>query len=426
MLDAIIFYSQNIVKERVLLKNTIFTTFGMLLKSGLQVGYFVIVARTLGPEEYGAFGATLAFIAIFAPYSTLGSGYLLIKHASRNKQEFRTYWGSSLSVVLIMGALLTILVLSIYGYFLPNSIKFTTILILCISDLILIRSIDISSQAFQSFEMISRMNVVQIIMSALKFASALLLFMPIFSRTIDTWVVFYFLSSLMSSIYAIYLVNTVLGKGIFNLKPILMEAKEGLYFSISDSASSIYNDIDKTMLSKYSTLESTGIYVAAYRLIDAVMTPMRAFLTSLYTRFFVAGEKGVRGALPLVKRMTPYSFSYGVIACVGMLSISGFIPAILGPEYRSAVLVIRLLSPVIIFRSIHNMLGDSLAGAGLQGIKSGIQIIVALINIVLNLYLIPSYGLMGAIVSSVVCNLLLLLLLGTILIRNRMQTACSP
>jgi O-antigen/teichoic acid export membrane protein len=425
MLKTIINYLREIIKNNHILRNTINTTFSMLLRSGLQLGYFVIVARTLGPEEYGSFGATLAFIAIFAPYAMLGSGNLLIKHTSRNKEKFCTYWGSSLSVVLIMGALLTIFILFAYRYFLPTSINLGVVLLICLSDLFFTRFIDISSQALQSYEMISKMNQVQIITSSIKFASALLLLIPVFSHTIDTWAIYYFISSLLGSIYAVNLVNRLLGKGVLDPRPILKEVSEGFYFSIGLSSSSIYNDIDKTMLSKYSTLEATGIYVAAYRLIDAAMTPLRALLTSLYTSFFAAGEKGVNGTIPIVRKMIPYSFGYGIIACGGMLLISGFMPSILGPEYQQTVLVLRLLSPIIVFRSIHNILGDSIAGAGLQGIRSANQIVVAIINICLNLYLIPLYGLFGAIGSSIVCDFLLLVLSCTIIISSGMKKSNS-
>ena len=43
----------------------------------VQAAYFVMIARALGPREYGAFVGATALIAIARPFAGLGSGYLL-------------------------------------------------------------------------------------------------------------------------------------------------------------------------------------------------------------------------------------------------------------------------------------------------------------------------------------------------------------
>ena len=69
-----------------------------------------------------------------------------------------------------------------------------------------------------------------------------------------------------------------------------------IFFSVSSSAQSIYNDIDKTMLGRLSTMADTGIYGAAYRFIDVSMTPVRSLISAAYPRFFKIGaEDGFSG-----------------------------------------------------------------------------------------------------------------------------------
>ena len=391
----------------------------------MQVGYFIIIARTLGPADYGLFGGALAFIAIFSPFSMLGSGDLLIKHTSRNKDDFPKYWGASIATVLILGSLFTFIIVLIYKFFLPSSLNVVTLFVLCLSDLILLRFIDISSQAFQAFELIFDMNKVQTIMYAVKFASALILFIPGLNHSVDTWALLYFLSNVISSTFAVMNVNHVLGKGIFDPRPIYREAKEGFHFAVGYSTSSIYNDIDKTMLAKFSTLESTGIYVAAYRLIDMSMTPIRALLTSTYTRFFREGKQGRNGTAPLVKKILPYSISYAIFTCTMIWLFAWLIPMFIGKDYDATVVALKWLSPIIFLRSIHSVIGDSLSGAGFQGIRSRIQIIVAILNVGLNLYVIPVYGWVGAVGSSIVSDLLLLILLGMVFINFRLNSIPS-
>jgi O-antigen/teichoic acid export membrane protein len=67
---------------------------------------------------------------------------------------------------------------------------------------------------------------------------------------------------------------------------------EGAYFAAGGSAATFYNDIDKTMLARMSDMRSTGIYGAAYRLIDVSMAPIKAMTSSAYAEFFRQGVKG--------------------------------------------------------------------------------------------------------------------------------------
>ena len=54
----------------------------------VQAGYFVLIARALGPLQYGAFVGATALIAIVGPFAGLGFGNLLIKNVSRDKSLF--------------------------------------------------------------------------------------------------------------------------------------------------------------------------------------------------------------------------------------------------------------------------------------------------------------------------------------------------
>ena len=419
LLSGILAYSRHVLDARVVLRNSIITSLGLFIRSGLQLVYFILVARSLGPTEYGSFGAAIALVAIFSPYSMLGAGNLLIKHASRNRAEFCPYWGSALAVVSIMGSLLTMVVVLTYRLLLPSSTQLWIIVLLCLSDLLFARYIDIAAQALQACEMIAQMNLIQTTLFAAKLISAVALLIPMVAHTAGTWAVLYFLSSLVSGTYAVAVVNRRLGRGAFDAMPILKEVKEGFYFSVGLSAASVYNDIDKTMMAMYSTLDATGVYVAAYRIVDAAMTPIRGLLTAVYTRFFVAGQLGTRGTVPIVKRLVPFGVSYGLVAIATILLGAGVVPFVLGDAYTATAATLRWLSPIILLRAVHSIVGDSLTGAGLQGVRTGVQGVVAVANVAMNIFLIPLYGLIGAIVSSLACDSLLLIMLSAVLVASR-------
>jgi O-antigen/teichoic acid export membrane protein len=67
-----------------------------------------------------------------------------------------------------------------------------------------------------------------------------------------------------------------------------------------------------------------------------------------------------------------------------------------------------------VLKSIHYFLSDTLTGAGHQGLRSAIQTGVAIFNVLINFWLIPTYSWRGAAWSSIASDALLALTVGTV------------
>jgi O-antigen/teichoic acid export membrane protein len=205
------------------------------------------------------------------------------------------------------------------------------------------------------------------------------------------------------------------------------ELVEGFYFSITLASQSIYNDVDKIMLVRLSTLEAAGIYGSAYRLIDVAFQPVGSLIYSAYARFFQHGQGGLAASTGFAKRLLPFAVGYALLATVGLYSTAPIVPLVLGTKFSAGVGALRWLSPLLIFKAIHYFLADSLTGAGFQGARCAVQAAIAGVNVVLNLWLIPAYSWRGAAWSSLACDGLLVLallltiaiLLGTNVVRRR-------
>jgi O-antigen/teichoic acid export membrane protein len=202
------------------------------------------------------------------------------------------------------------------------------------------------------------------------------------------------------------------------------EIAQGFSFSISSSSLTAYNDIDKTLLARLSTLEATGIYAAAYRFINIAFVPTHSLLVASYPVFFRRGAVGIGGSLSFAKRLAPPVIVYSCVVVIGLLILAPVAPYILGNEYNLAVEAIRWLAPIPFLSAMHYLAGDILTGAGSQGVRSGIQIMAALFNVAMNLWLIPMYSWKGAAWSSLASEALLALSLwGVIFFYRRRQNS---
>ena len=72
------------LRSSTLARNTLWMLLGYGSRAVIQAVYFVVLARSLKPEGYGAFVGTAALIAIVAPFASLGYDWLLQKNVARN------------------------------------------------------------------------------------------------------------------------------------------------------------------------------------------------------------------------------------------------------------------------------------------------------------------------------------------------------
>src|SRR5207244_2519431 len=140
------------------------------------------------------------------------------------------------------------------------------------------------------------------------------------------WGYIYFGTTAAVTLMAMLLVLGKLGGPRFLWSVLRSEIREGFYFSASQTAQTIYNDIDKTMLARLSTLEATGIYGAAYRLIDVSFVPVSALLWAAYPRFFRAGARGISSSLSYARPLLMRAIAYSGLVWIVMLLSAGYLP----------------------------------------------------------------------------------------------------
>lgn len=403
-------------------RNTSWMLGGFGARALLQFLYFVIVARLLGSRDYGIFVAIASLVGIAAPFSTWGSGNILIKYVSRDKNLFGKYWGAALATTLTSSVFIILIVIGISRLVLPNNIPIIVIFLLAVSDLLFSRLSDLCGQAFQAFERLKETSTIQIIsnMTRLIFACYFLFFTTI--SNITTWSFMYFFAAAISAAISVCWVVSELGSGKFSLLPMYSHFKEGGLFSIGLSSQTVYNDIDKTMLASTVSLDGAGLYAASYRIIDVAFTPIKSLLFATYAKFFQYGETGIESSAKLSQRILPYAVFYGILFVFASFLLSPMIHVIFGDKFIESEYYLKLLSPLVFLKSLHYLAADALTGAGKQGVRTLAQVCVAAINISLNLVLLPVFGVVGAIISSIACDFILAVFLWSFVINAMRMT----
>ena len=287
---------------------------------------------------------------------------------------------------------------------------FSTIFIVALCDLVLMRIADLAGFGFAAAGDMKQLAIQNVVMSALRLAAIALLVWRYHTVTLQQWVMAYAITGAMGAIYALWTASQHWGVPAWDPSVVRQDIREGIFFSVSSSAQSIYNDIDKTMLGRLSTMADTGIYGAAYRFIDVSMTPVRSLISAAYPRFFKIGaEDGSSGTRNYALKLISRSALYGIVIFLGLTVLSPVIALVLGQKYDAVVPAVRWLAIIPLLRCIHSFLADALTGANMQIRRTLIQIGVALVNILLNFLILPRWSWRGAAWTSIASDALLVI-----------------
>lgn len=395
--------------QKSLVRNTLWMLLAKFLKMIVQAAYFVMIARTLGAQQYGLFASLTALAAIISPFATWGSGDVLIKNVSRNRALFKEYWGNALLMIFTSSSVLIALVMLIAPAILPEETSPLLIFLVFLSDLLFLKILATAGQAFIAVSQLKHTAQIHFLLS-LKNLVATLCFVSFFQTSdIVVWGALYMASTAITAGIGFLMVHRMLGTPKLAISKIKPEMLQGFYFSVNLCAETVNNNVDKTMLARLSTLQATGIYAAAYRLIDVAFVPVQSMLAASYAKFFQHGAAGIRGSLNLAKRLSPIAGMYGIAAGIGLFISAPMVPYIIGEDYREVVNALRWLAPIPFFKAMQFFAADTLTGAGFQGLRSSIQVTAALLNFSLNLWLIPLYSWKGAAWSSLTSDSLRML-----------------
>jgi O-antigen/teichoic acid export membrane protein len=389
----------------------------MLSGHGLQLlgrmGYFIIIAHALGPTGYGSFVACSALIGMMSPFASCGTGHVMIKYVARDRNVLAAYLGNALLVTAASGSVLMLFALILRPYVLPASSTSAMLIAVAIADLFGIQTIGICQHVFLALEQGRRFSHLMGFSTALRLVAAVLL--VALGATATHWAYLYAASAIIGTTIAIVVVSRCCAKPRFQLNLFVPSVREGFHFANSQASQSIYNDIDKTMLARMTTVEAAAIYAAAYRFIDAVSLPIYSVANASYPEFFRHGGQGVTAAFEFARRILPRSILYGLGTAVALFLAAGFVPMLLGGAYQDSAAALRWICMLPALKCMHVFLADTLTGSNFQWQTSSAQIVVAVFNVLVNLWVIRAFAWRGAAWSSLATDGLLVVLLYVII-----------
>jgi O-antigen/teichoic acid export membrane protein len=393
----------NRLRSSLLVRNAGWMLVGQGTGVLLQLIYFVMLARLLGAIQYGIYVGAFAFTSLVAQYSPLGSGTILLRYVSKDRQSFAPYWGNVLLSTLGVSAAL-IVILRLLAPRLLNPSSAGLVVLAATSNCLFAPLTEQSARVFQCFEKMRVTAILNLLTNLVRTLAVAGMFWRMHHATAWQWTVASTVVSGMAAVAAVALVIRSFGMPHFMPRLLLKHGAEGVGYSFASSTMSIYNDVDKTMLSHFGMNAANGIYSMAYRVVDMATIPIYSIREAALPCLFKNGRAGIADSRVLSYRLLRRAFPFSVLLAMSMWLGAPWIPKLVGHGFAESVSALRWLCLIPVFRCVHIMIGSVLTGAGLQSYRTVAQVTAAALNVVLNLWAIPRLGWMGAAWASLVTD----------------------
>lgn len=371
---------------------------------GLFVGIWV--ARYLGPDKFGLLSYAQSFVGLFAAISTLGLDGIVVRELVKRPEKEYVLIGTAF-VLKIFGAFLTLVLLAVAVHFTSND-HYTNLLVFIIASATIFQSFNVVDLYFQS-KVLSRYVVYANIVSL--FASSIVKVLLILNEApliAFAWVVLF-----DSFILACGFIYFFVRHSAFNIQHLKFKGetavsllKDSWPLILSGVVVGIYMKIDQVMIKEMLDSEAVGQYAAAVRLSEAWYFLPMVITTSLFPAIVNAKKVSEELYHERLQKLYDLMVWIAVAIALPMTFLSDWVVNLLyGAKYSEAgsVLTIHIWAGIFVFLGVAS--GKWFVNENLQMLSFYRTFLGATINIVLNILLIPKFGIQGAAFATLVSQI---------------------
>jgi len=362
----------------------------------------VYVARYLGPGRYGLLNYASSFVSLFIPLATLGLDSIVIREliktpGSRDELLGTAFWLKAGGAVLMWAAIAGANVLS------HNDAQ-TNVMIIIIASAAFFQAFDVIDFHYQA-EVKSR-YVVYAQFVCLVITSMVKLVLVSISAPLMWFAGVFLLDAGVRAIglFSIYLNHT--GKILYQKCRWLIAKKlmkDSWPLILSGTVISIYMRIDQIMIKEMMGAEAVGLFAAAVRLSDVWLFITVIITNSLFPA--IVNAKAISQELFEERMVRLYQLLVSISLAISILMFvfSGAIVLLtFGKDYIQSIEILKLYIWSIVFVFLNNGSSKWYLAEDLQKIATVRLGIGAAVNVALNYYLIPVYGLKGAAYATLI------------------------
>lgn len=392
------FFLENRTPRQTVAKNTFWVFFGQITSRLIRVGLIVYAARLLGATNYGAFSYALSLAALFTIFADFGINALITRESSKDIRVQNAYFSTGLVIKVVMIIFIAVFVVAFSPLLFKQKIVAELMpLVILIVGFDSLR--DFGASLSRAWEKMEIEAFIQIITNVFIVAAGF--FALYLSPTAKALSWGYAVGTGIGMISAFYPFRHYLKNiGSFSRKLIRPIIVSSWPLGVLALSGIIMLNTDNIMIGWIKGITDVGYYSAAQRIAQLIfLVPamiMTAFFPSL-AKFSNQKEK----ISALVEKSSILLLIIAIPLTVGGVMLAYQILNLLfGSEYLSGANSFKIMGLMYVPVFLSTVFGNALFAINREKVLLKYAFLSIVGNFLLNLLLIPVWGIVGSALSS--------------------------
>ncbi|WP_244548201.1 lipopolysaccharide biosynthesis protein [Bosea vaviloviae] len=350
-----------------------------------QLVTFAILARSLGPIEFGLFVQISAVTAIAVQICGLGASDCLLRRVSREPASYTSLLGHNLVLIGLSGAVLVIggvAAMSSWAHISSwshmsswvhmssgPSVDTTTLALLFLGNVVLVRVILLVETAFLGLGRLDAANRAVVGFAFGRMATAALACMLFQVSSLSEWAVWQCGGNLLFALVGAAWLRPL---GRPRLTILREELRAGILFSSQFVMRAVRSNVDLLVIGLFTPIETVGSYGVARRIVDSSYLSIDALNRLIYPRLARESRDGLYLALPMAKRALIAALALSLTTFLILFMLAPKLPALFGRDYHDLSFFVRCLSGTIVLVGAWAAAIDLLGASGRQDARAWI------------------------------------------------------
>ncbi len=372
-------------------------TAALFASKGLRFIVLLLAARWLGSEGFGLYSYALSLASLAFTFSDFGVNILLVRDIQQRPDQLATFraalWTKLLVSLLSFAAGIPIFIIAAGRGMLPLGALVMAVLVL--TNL---------RELYTSLITARQRGELEGVLALLEAAVTLVLVFTLL-HPVPTPVGFGLLNAaalLAALTGSWWICRTVLGFsfGWARWPEVARLMKQGWPLALFGLTSFIFFSTDQLFLEHYRGLAVVGEYSLATRAIySAMLLPSLAVSVLLPV---MARDAGTRASMRrFLRQGTAALFALGLVVAAAAWLLAPLLPKLVGSGYAPAVHTLRTLAFILAPMFTTVILDNILISLGKQVQDFCLTLLAAAVNLALVAWLVPRFGVTGAVLSSI-------------------------
>ncbi len=385
------------ILAKQIVRNIFYVFSSSLINMGLAVVFTMLCARYLGVSGYGLYAFSLSIITISSVLSKFGLDLIAIRDVAKDRTKAKKYLDNITTLKIIL-ALLFVAFISFYLFASRQPFDRQLIVFVFVLSAVFIMISDGFGWGFQAFQIMEYTSFIKVFQAILMLLS--LIAVIFLKGGILMFSIAYLLATLVMAFTSYYYtVKKISGLrlelDLAFIKNIVLDAIPlGLMYVFT----TIYLNLDNILISTMRGDIETGWYSAAYKLMAYVKVMLSYYFLVVFPAFShfakdSIGHKFMRlmdKSLLLILMVT-----FPISAGTSILSAK-IITLFFGSGFHNSVGALNILIWILPISLLGTLFAHALTSINKQVVCGTVTLVGLIVNIAIDLAVIPRYGFIGA------------------------------